>query len=93
MNDHLVLDEIDLQRFLVAQEPVYEQVLTELKAGQKYTHWIWFIFPQIEGLGYSSTSRRFSIKSLAEATAYLQHPVLGSRPWLNAVQLSTLCRG
>jgi uncharacterized protein (DUF1810 family) len=79
MSNLLVSDEFDLQRFLVAQEPVYEKVLAELKAGQKYSHWIWFIFPQIEGLGFSTISRHYSIKNLAEAAAYLQHPILGSR--------------
>lgn len=79
MSNQMVGDEFDLQRFLAAQEPVYKQVLAELQAGQKYSHWIWFIFPQIDGLGFSSMSRLYSIKSLAEAAAYLQHPLLGSR--------------
>jgi uncharacterized protein (DUF1810 family) len=69
----------DLERFVTAQEPVYETVLSELRAGRKESHWIWFIFPQIAGLGRSSTSERYSIASLDEAHAYLAHPVLGPR--------------
>ena len=69
----------DLQRFLDAQAPVYESVLAELRAGRKRSHWMWFIFPQLAGLGHSEMARRFAIASLAEARAYLAHPVLGSR--------------
>lgn len=69
----------DLERFLVAQEPVYSGVLEELRRGHKTGHWIWFIFPQIAGLGYSPMSQRFAITSLDEARAYLADPVLGSR--------------
>ena len=69
----------DLNRFLIAQEGVYERVLAELKGGQKRTHWMWYIFPQMEGLGYSSTAKRYSIKSIEEAQQYLNHPVLGKR--------------
>jgi len=72
-------DPHDLQRFLRAQEPTYATALAELRSGQKRSHWMWFIFPQIEGLGQSPTSKYYAIKSLAEARAYLQHPVLGSR--------------
>ncbi|MBB3603996.1 uncharacterized protein (DUF1810 family) [Mycolicibacterium sp. BK556] len=72
-------DPFDLQRFVDAQDRVYEQVLAELRAGAKRSHWIWFIFPQLTGLGNSSTARRFGIGSLAEARAYLAHPVLGPR--------------
>ena len=72
-------DPHDLQRFVDAQEPVFEQVCSELRAGRKREHWIWFIFPQIQGLGYSFTSRRFAIRSRAEAQAYLTHPILGPR--------------
>ena len=72
-------DTYDLKRFLSAQEGVYERALAELKGGQKRTHWMWFIFPQIEGLGDSPTSRRYSIKSTEEARQYLNHPVLGKR--------------
>ncbi len=69
----------DLERFLSAQAPVYGQALAELRRGQKRSHWMWFVFPQIEGLGHSSTSIHYAIKSLEEARAYLKHPVLGSR--------------
>jgi uncharacterized protein (DUF1810 family) len=69
----------DLQRFLDAQAPVYEQVLRELRAGHKRSHWIWFIFPQLAGLGSSAMARRYAIASLAEATAYWGHPVLRAR--------------
>lgn len=72
-------DPYDLQRFVAAQAPVYERVLAELRAGRKQSHWMWFIFPQIDGLGSSSMSRRYAIKSPAEASAYVQHPVLGPR--------------
>jgi uncharacterized protein (DUF1810 family) len=72
-------DRYDLQRFLHAQEPVFEQVVAELRAGYKTGHWMWFIFPQLRGLGSSALATRFGISSLAEAAAYLQHPVLGKR--------------
>ena len=72
-------DTYNLQRFLDAQERVYDTVLAELRAGRKSSHWIWFIFPQIAGLGRSGTAQRFAIASLDEAKAYLQHPVLGTR--------------
>ena len=80
-------DPYDLNRFveaqergsLVAQESCYERALSEIRDGEKVSHWMWYIFPQIEGLGSSPTSRRYSIKSLAEAEAYLDHSVLGSR--------------
>ncbi len=72
-------DPYDLNRFLSAQDGIYERALAELKDGQKRTHWMWFIFPQIDGLGYSPTARRYSIKSVEEARHYLNHPVLGKR--------------
>ena len=72
-------DGYNLQRFLDAQKSVYEQVCEELRAGQKRSHWMWFIFPQIQGLGQSSMAIRFAISSLDEAKAYLQHSVLGTR--------------
>ena len=68
-----------LQRFVDAQEPVYETVLSELRDGRKRSHWMWFIFPQISGLGHSVTSQTFALSSLAEAAAYLAHPKLGPR--------------
>jgi uncharacterized protein (DUF1810 family) len=75
----VVLDPHNLQRFVDAQEAVFPKVLAELGQGRKYGHWIWFIFPQLKGLGRSSTSEFFGISSLSEAKAYLQHPVLGPR--------------
>ena len=69
----------DLQRFLDAQAPVYSRVLEELRRGRKQSHWIWFIFPQLAGLGHSAMARRFAISSRDEAVAYLGHGVLGSR--------------
>jgi len=72
-------DPYHLNRFLQAQESAYDRALAEIKAGDKRTHWMWFIFPQIDGLGFSETSRRYAIKSVAEARAYLAHPVLGPR--------------
>ncbi len=68
-----------LDRFLQAQSQTYDHVTAELTAGRKRTHWIWFIFPQIAGLGFSPTARLYAIQSLAEATAYLAHPILGPR--------------
>ena len=72
-------DPHDLDRFLDAQRTTYAVALQEIKSGRKVTHWMWFIFPQIDGLGSSSTSRYYAIKSLDEAKAYLAHPVLGPR--------------
>lgn len=72
-------DPYELERFVKAQQLIYDQVLFELTNGEKRSHWMWFIFPQIEGLGHSSTSIYYSIKSLEEAQAYLSHPILGSR--------------
>ncbi len=69
----------DLERFMAAQEYVYDRVLGELRSGRKTGHWIWFIFPQVAGLGHSDTSRYFAIGSPDEARAYLAHPVLGAR--------------
>jgi uncharacterized protein (DUF1810 family) len=72
-------DPYNLQRFVEAQEAVYPRVVEELRAGRKRTHWMWFIFPQLRGLGASPTSIRYAISSLEEAQAYLQHPILGAR--------------
>jgi uncharacterized protein (DUF1810 family) len=69
----------NLERFTDAQERMYKYVKEELANGDKQSHWMWFIFPQIKGLGYSSTAQFYAVESLAEAEAYLQHPVLGSR--------------
>ena len=68
-----------LSRFIEAQEEDYDQALAEIRSGRKQSHWMWYVFPQFDGLGFSSTSKRYAIKSLAEATAYLGHPVLGPR--------------
>jgi uncharacterized protein (DUF1810 family) len=72
-------DPHDLRRFLEAQEGVYEHALAEVRAGEKRFHWMWFVLPQIDGLGMSSTARHFAIKSKKEASAYLDHPLLGMR--------------
>ena len=72
-------DPYDLNRFLSAQEGVYDRVLTELRGGLKRSHWMWYIFPQIDGLGHSPTTIQYSIKSLEEARIYLSHSVLGAR--------------
>jgi uncharacterized protein (DUF1810 family) len=69
----------DLERFVAAQAPIYGTVRAELAAGAKHTHWIWFIFPQIAGLGASALSRIYAISGRAEAQAYLAHPILGAR--------------
>jgi uncharacterized protein (DUF1810 family) len=72
-------DPFDLQRFVAAQAPVYERVRAELRNGRKHSHWMWFVFPQIAGLGRSAMAQRYAISSLDEAKAYLAHPVLGQR--------------
>lgn len=72
-------DPYNLTRFVRAQENDYEPALSEIRNGRKRTHWMWYIFPQLDGLAFSSTSRHYSIKSLAEAKAYLDHPILGPR--------------
>jgi uncharacterized protein (DUF1810 family) len=69
----------NLQRFVEAQAPVIEQALAEMQAGRKRSHWMWFVFPQLRGLGSSPTAVRYAISSLAEAQAYLEHPLLGPR--------------
>ena len=72
-------DPHDLARFVEAQEGVYEQALAEIRNGRKRSHWMWFVFPQVDGLGFSATSKRYAIRSLDEAKAYLAHPILGPR--------------
>ncbi len=69
----------DLERFVAAQEGVYPQALAELKRGEKASHWMWFVFPQIAGLGFSMMAQRYAIRSADEARAYLAHPLLGAR--------------
>ena len=69
----------DLQRFVDAQHDTYEDALAEIRGGRKRSHWMWFVFPQLEGLGTSGMAQRYAIRDLAEAAAYLRHPVLGPR--------------
>ena len=69
----------ELQRFVDAQDPVYDKVCSELRRGRKETHWMWFVFPQMRGLGHSAMAYQYGIASQAEAEAYLRHPVLGAR--------------
>ena len=72
-------DQYDLYRFVEAQQPVYAQVLDELRSGRKRSHWMWFIFPQLAGLGRSDMARRYALSGLDEARAYCDHPLLGAR--------------
>ena len=72
-------DEYNLKRFIGAQENKFENALNEIKNGRKQSHWMWFIFPQIAGLGFSETSKFYAIKNIDEADLYLRHPVLGAR--------------
>ena len=72
-------DPFNLQRFVSAQDLVYSRVVAELRGGRKYTHWMWFVFPQIAGLGRSAMAQDYAIASLEEAKAYLEHPLLGGR--------------
>jgi uncharacterized protein (DUF1810 family) len=76
---HSADDPYDLRRFVRAQEADYPRALSEIKDGRKRTHWMWYIFPQFDGLAFSSTSKHYAIKSLAEAKAFLDHPTLGPR--------------
>ena len=85
-------DPYDLQRFVDAQDPVYNQVCTELRDGYKRSHWMWFIFPQIKGLGHSPIANKFAISSLQEAKAFLDHPILGPR-LRECTRLVTLLEG
>jgi len=80
-----VTDPFDLQRFVRAQDPVIEEVMDELRAGRKRSHWMWFVFPQLGGLGRSPTAVRYALSGAGEARAYLSHPALGER-------LETCCR-
>ncbi len=72
-------DRFELERFVAAQDPVWDQVRREMAAGRKRSHWIWFVFPQMTGLGSSAMSRRYAIGSIEEADAFLAHPILGAR--------------
>ena len=79
-NDTIGRDKsFDLTRFEKAQENIYDRVLLELRNGKKRTHWMWYIFPQVDGLGHSATARHYAIKNMEEARQYLNHPVLGKR--------------
>jgi uncharacterized protein (DUF1810 family) len=72
-------DPYDLGRFIQAQEHTYERALSEIRSGRKRSHWMWYVFPQFDGLGLSTTSKLYAIKSVAEAEAYLEHSILGRR--------------
>ena len=73
------MDKFNLNRFIKAQEETYSSAMDEIKSGSKYGHWMWFIFPQVEGLGSTEMTKKYSIKSLEEAKAYLKHAILGER--------------
>jgi uncharacterized protein (DUF1810 family) len=79
MNSHVPVDPYELDRFVQAQDDDYERAIQEIKAGRKESHWMWYIFPQFAGLGSSSMAIRYAIKSMAEAKAYLSHPIVGPR--------------
>ena len=83
-------DPFGLQRFVDAQSQTYDQALAELRAGHKRTHWMWFVFPQVAGLGHSGMAQRFAISGLDEARAYLAHPLLGRRLVESARALTAL---
>jgi uncharacterized protein (DUF1810 family) len=85
-------DPFQLARFVEAQGPVYEQAIRELRAGRKVSHWMWYVFPQLRGLGWSRTAHHYGISSIAEAQAYLAHPVLGPR-LEECVRLVLACKG
>jgi uncharacterized protein (DUF1810 family) len=92
VSENPMSDPYDLQRFVDAQNPVYDQVCAELRDGRKKSHWMWFIFPQIGGLGSSQLARKFAVSSLAEAAAYLAHPILGPR-LVECAKLVNLVKG
>lgn len=89
MMEAALTDRYNLQRFVDAQRPVYECVVAELSSGRKHSHWMWFVFPQLEGLGRSAMAQRYAIADLEQACAYLAHPLLGAR----LRQCSTLVAG
>jgi uncharacterized protein (DUF1810 family) len=78
-SDIRAADPFDLERFLNAQAGSYDRALAEIRAGHKRSHWMWFVFPQLDGLGHSSTAKHYAVRTLDEARAYLDHPVLGPR--------------
>jgi uncharacterized protein (DUF1810 family) len=88
----IVSAQYDLERFVRAQNPIYRNVMDELRAGRKTSHWMWFIFPQIKGLGSSPTAQRYAIESRDEAEAYLQHKILGAR-LIECTQVVLAARG
>ena len=88
----IVSAQYDLERFVSAQDPIYRNVVDELRAGRKTSHWMWFIFPQIKGLGSSPTAQSYAIESRDEAEAYLQHKILGAR-LIECTQLVLASRG
>lgn len=73
------MSDVDLERFIDAQHGDFDRALDEIEAGRKRSHWMWYVFPQVNGLGFSATSRRYAIRSVEEAKAFLTHPVLGAR--------------
>lgn len=75
----MIMENHELERFITAQKAIYQTALTEVKSGKKQGHWMWYIFPQIQGLGFSDTSKKYAISDLQEATAYLRHRTLGPR--------------
>jgi uncharacterized protein (DUF1810 family) len=79
MNESAFDDPYDLARFVDAQASDYDRAISEIRKGQKETHWMWYVFPQFDGLGFSPRSKHYAIKSVAEAEAYLRHPILGPR--------------
>ena len=92
MSDHTDYHQHDLNRFVIAQAAVYSVALNELKAGQKKSHWMWFVFPQIAGLGRSEIAQRYAINNVQEARRYLAHPILGSR-LIESTQAVNACQG
>jgi uncharacterized protein (DUF1810 family) len=78
-DSHSIDDPYHLGRFVTAQQDDFEQALAEVRSGRKRSHWMWYIFPQLDGLGFSSTAKHYAIKSIDEAKAYLDHPILGPR--------------
>jgi uncharacterized protein (DUF1810 family) len=85
-------DDVDLQRFVAAQDKgeIYDRAIDELRRGRKQSHWMWYVFPQIGGLGSSQMAEKYAISSLAEATAYVAHPVLGPRLVAAAKELTSI---
>ncbi len=79
LSSTIMSDPFNLARFVRAQQCDYEQAIAEIRSGRKRSHWMWYIFPQFDGLGFSATSKQFAIKSVSEAEAYLRHPVIGPR--------------